>query len=62
MKTSELIKILKKQAGATFLKHGGEHDFYYCPKTGNIVQVHRHQAKEVPTGTANKILRDAGLK
>jgi len=61
MKTSELIKILKK-AGCYFVRHGGRYDIWYSPKTGNEIQVERHESKEVRTGTLNKILKDAGLK
>lgn len=61
MKTSELTKILKK-AGCYLIDHRGEHDFWYSPITGKIFPVPRHPSREIPTGTANKILRDAGLK
>ena len=61
MKTSELVKLLKKN-GCKFIEHRGEHDFYYSPITGKEIPVWRHPNKEVPTGTANRILRDAGLK
>ena len=61
MKTSELTRMLKK-AGCRFLEHRGEHDFWYSPLTGKEIQIPRHQAKEIPTGTASRILKDAGLK
>ena len=61
MKTGELIKILKA-GGCYFLKHGAEHDTWVSPITGKKLRVHRHQATEVATGTAEKILKDAGLK
>ena len=62
MKTSELMKLLKRDGGCYFLEHGGEHDFWFCPLTGKEIQIPRHKAKEIPTGTVNKILKDAGLK
>jgi len=61
LKTSELIKLLK-EAGCLFVSHGGEHDFWYSPLTKKRIPVPRHLSKEIPTGTANKILKDAGLK
>ena len=61
MKVSEILKKLKK-GGCRFVEHGGEHDFWYSPITDKEIQIPRHLAKELPTGTANKILKDAGLK
>ena len=61
MTTSELKRILKA-GGCYFLKEGGEHETWYCPKTQAKIRIPRHQSKEIPTGTANRILKDAGLK
>lgn len=61
MKTSELLKKLKKEANVEFVKHGTEHDVYYAPITGKNFRVPRHK-KEVPKGTLHSILTDAGLK
>ena len=61
MKTSELTKILKR-GGCRFIEHRGEHDFWFSPVSGKEIVVPRHPAKEIPTGTANRILKDAGLK
>lgn len=61
MKTSELVKILKK-GGCYIIRHGKRHDIWYSPKTGNKLEVDRHGSKEIATGTANTILKDAGLK
>lgn len=60
MKTSELIKLLK-QAGFKKFGEGGNHTEFMNTKTGKKIYVWRHK-KEVPTGTANKILKEAGLK
>ena len=60
MKTSELIKILRKY-GCFFIRHGSNHDIWYSPVTRDEFEVWRH-AKEIPTGTANKILKKAGIK
>jgi predicted RNA binding protein YcfA (HicA-like mRNA interferase family) len=61
MKTSELAKLLKK-AGCYFVEHRGEHDYWYCPATEREIMLPRHPSKEIPTGTANRIMKDAGLK
>lgn len=61
MKTSELIKILKKN-GCYFVEHGKEHDKWYSEVTGKYFRLWRHPSKEVPTGTLNRILKDAGIK
>ena len=61
MKTSELTKLLKK-AGCYFVEHGGDHDIWFSPITQKEFVVPRHPSKEIPTGTVNKILKDAGLK
>ena len=60
MKLSELIKILKMN-GIVFLSHGRNHDKYVNKENGAVIIVPRH-SKEIPTGTAEKILKDAGIK
>ena len=60
MKTAELLKLLKK-AGCQEVREGGNHTIYRSPLTGKIFSLSRH-AKELPTGTVNQILKDAGLK
>lgn len=61
MKVSELIKILKK-SNCFLTEHGKEHDEWYSPVTEKHFRVPRHQSKEIPIGTLNRILKDAGLK
>ncbi|MBR1440274.1 MAG: type II toxin-antitoxin system HicA family toxin [Lachnospiraceae bacterium] len=61
MKISELVRILKKN-GCRFVEHGKEHDVWYSPITGKKIRVGRHSSQEIPTGTANRILRDAGIR
>ena len=61
MKTSELTKLLK-EAGCLFLAHRGNHDYWYSPITKKKIPVPRHPSKEIPTGTAEQILKQAGLK
>ncbi len=61
MKVSELTRMLKK-IGCYITEHGKEHDEWYSPVTEKYFRVPRHQSKELPTGTANSIKKDAGLK
>ncbi len=61
MKTSELEKLLRK-SGCRITDHGSRHDIWYSPQNGRRFVVPRHSAKEIPTGTANAILKEAGLK
>lgn len=61
MKVSELIKLLR-QSQCRLLEHGKEHDKWYSERTGKSFRVPGQPSRELPTGTANKILRDAGLK
>ena len=61
MKVSELKKMLRK--GGCF--HDDEyenHERWYSPVTGKYFPVPRHNSKEVPPGTLNRIMKDAGLK
>ncbi len=60
MKEHELIKLLKKQ-GIQFVSHGARHDLYYSPITNKCFTVPRHK-KEIPKGTAESILREAGIR
>lgn len=61
MKVSELKRLLK-QNGCRFEEDYTRHEWWYSPKTGKYFPVPRHDAKEIPTGTLNSILKDAGLK
>lgn len=60
MKQSEIIKLLR-QNGFRIKREGKEHTIYWNPDTKKEVQIPRSK-KELKTGTANKILKDAGLK
>lgn len=62
MKTSELIRKLKKSKHCYIVEHGKEHDKWHSDKTGKDFRVPRHQSKEIPNGTLDAILKDAGLK
>lgn len=61
MNYKELERKLKK-AGCYYIDDGTNHANWYSPKTGLRFQVPRHGRQEVPTGTCNRILKDAGLK
>jgi len=61
MKYSELKKILSKN-GCYLHNEGGNHETWYSPISGNKFPIGRHNSKEVPTGTANGILKQAGIK
>lgn len=60
MKTSELIKILKKN-DCYLLRNGKKHDIWYSPKTGKQFSVPRHLSQDIPKGTYNNIKKDAGF-
>lgn len=61
MKTSEFTK-KAKEAGCYMVEHGTEHDKWYSPITGKYFRVPRHPAKELGTGLADRMMKDAGLK
>ena len=59
MKPKELIKLLEK-AGFVFVRQSGSHAIFRKPGVKLIVvPIH---SRDVPTGTLNSILKDAGLK
>ncbi|QNM08059.1 type II toxin-antitoxin system HicA family toxin [Wansuia hejianensis] len=60
MKTQELIKLLKKNK-CYIIRNGSRHDIWYSEITKRQFPVPRHKA-EVPIGTLNNILTDAGLR
>ena len=61
MTWAELEKRLKK-VGWQLYDHGKEHDRYRRPGNPGYIQIGRHKTQEVPSGTLNKILKQAGLK
>ena len=60
MKTQELLKLLKKN-NCEIVRNGSRHDMWFSPLTLKQFAVPRHKA-EIPIGTLNNILKDAGLK
>ena len=62
MKGSELKRRVTK-AGWYIIRHGSKHDLYgHDDYPGEFVSIPRHESKEVPTGTADNILKMTGLK
>ena len=59
MKFSELYRML--EANGWIRKKGKKHFKYVHPDYPTSVPVGRHPAKEVPTGTLKKILKETGL-
>jgi len=61
MKFSELKKILSKHG--CYLHHeGSNHEIWFSPVTNSKFALGRHGSKEVASGTANAILKQAGIK
>lgn len=60
MRTSEFKKMLK-DAGCYFVSHGGRHDKWFSPITGNQFAVPMHDSQEIPTGTLRAIKKQAGI-
>ena len=61
MKCDELFKILQK-AGWYEIRQKGSHKILKHDKKLNILVFPYHRGKEIPTGTCNRILKQAGLK
>ncbi|MBQ9062247.1 MAG: type II toxin-antitoxin system HicA family toxin [Eubacterium sp.] len=61
MKTSELTRKLR-QIGCYLVEHGTEHDKWHSPVTGKDFRVPRHPSREIKSGTALRIRKDAGLR
>lgn len=61
MKVSELTKLLRNNC-CYFVEHGKEHDKWHSDITQKDFRIPRHKGKEIPKGTADRILKDAGLK
>lgn len=60
MKYSELYRIL--EANGWGRGQGKRHYKFTHPDKSGFIPVPRHESKEVPIGTLNSILKDAGLK
>jgi predicted RNA binding protein YcfA (HicA-like mRNA interferase family) len=62
MKYSELLRLLQKDGWYILRQAKGSHLIMKHDIKPNLLTVPNHGAKEVGTGLANKILKDAGLK
>ena len=60
MRTSELKRILQ-QAGCTKVREGRRHEIWRSPITGKEFPIGRHN-QEIKKGTAEAILKEAGIK
>lgn len=60
MKSSELVRKFKK-AGWIEIRQTGSHKIFKHPQNSLTISVPSHGSKEVPTGTALKLLKQAGL-
>ncbi len=61
MKGSEIKRKLIK-AGWYCVRNGARHDLYgHKDRPGVLIPIPRHEAKEVPKGTANNILKAAEI-
>ena len=61
MKCDELFKKLKK-AGWKEVRQKGSHKILRKENNQETIVLPYHRGKEVPTGTANRIMKQAGLK
>ena len=60
-KVSEIVKKIKKNTRCFLIREGANHEIWYNPDTNVEFQIPRHYGKELASGTARKILKDAGL-
>ena len=60
VRTSELKKMLIR-AGCVKVREGKRHEIWKSPITGNEFPIGRHN-KEVKKGTAEAILKEAGIR
>ena len=61
MKVSELKRLLKKN-GCYVLRQGSNHEHWYSSRSNKSFMVPRHDSKEIPRGTLEAILKQAGIK
>ena len=60
MNSKDLIDLLKAH-GWELVRVKGSHHYFKHPRKGNLITV-PHPKKDLPAGTFNSILKDAGLK
>ena len=61
MKFSEFYRLLEENGWSLDKGKGAKHARYVKDGFPNFIPVGRHPAKEVPTGTFNKMKKDAGI-
>lgn len=61
MTYAELIKRIKKANTCRLIRHGANHDVWINLETDAYIIIPRHRSKEVPSGTAKAILKQAGI-
>jgi predicted RNA binding protein YcfA (HicA-like mRNA interferase family) len=61
MRFSELVRLLE-QNGFRIIKGKGSIRYYSKPGWNNLIRVDYHGSKEVPKGTCQAILKDAGIR
>ncbi|MBO4671352.1 MAG: type II toxin-antitoxin system HicA family toxin [Bacteroidales bacterium] len=62
MKYNELAKRLRYIMCYDTGEQANGHPLWYSPITGKVFRMSNHGSQEVPTGTLNSIMKDAGLK
>lgn len=62
MKTSELIKLIKRETSCYKIRSGATHDIWFNPRTGAEFLIPRHKSQELPKGTERNIRKAAGLE
>ncbi|MFM6999190.1 MAG: type II toxin-antitoxin system HicA family toxin [Bacteroidota bacterium] len=60
MKSNSLIKMIEKDGWFKVRTNGSHHVFKHHQKSGLVVVP--HPKKDLPVGTANSILKQAGIK
>ncbi len=60
MKYSEFYKLIEKRGWT--IKGGTNHYKYVHPDYPYFIPVARHPSKEIPNGTLNKMMKEAGIK
>lgn len=61
MKVSEVKQLLRKN-NCRFYRQGSRHEVWISQITGKKFSVPRHGTQDVPKGTLDSILSDAGIK
>jgi predicted RNA binding protein YcfA (HicA-like mRNA interferase family) len=61
MKVRDLMKLVE-QDGWYHVRTTGSHRHYYHPTKPGTVTIPGHPGKDIPEGTKNSVLKQAGLK